>query len=98
LHGLPASFKPSSDALFPLTNGLKVFYETAMTVLTEAENESMLLAWSAGGATESRRSLKIKPDRSLLDSVRDDRFKQLWIRVWVQLDDSKAVQLRLRGK
>jgi hypothetical protein len=24
-----------------------------------------------------------------LDSVRDDRFKQLWIRVWVQLYDSK---------
>jgi len=36
------------DGPFFVAGGLKVFYETAMTVPTEAENESMLLAWSAG--------------------------------------------------
>ena len=34
-------------------------------------------------ATEIQRSLKTEPDRSLLASVRDDRFKQPQICVWV---------------
>jgi hypothetical protein len=41
--------------------------------------------------------LKTEPDWSLLDSVRDDRFKQLRICVWVQLYDPEIVQVRLRG-
>src|ERR1700720_1809686 len=55
--------------------------------------------WSGarGGATEIQRSLKTEPDWSLLDSVRDDRFKQLRICVWVQRYDSEMVQVRLRG-
>ena len=39
----------------------------------------------------------MEPDRSLLDSVRDDRFKQLWICIAVQLYDPEIVQVRLRG-
>jgi hypothetical protein len=35
------------------------------------------------GDTEIDGSLKMEPDRSLLASVRDDRFKQLRICVWV---------------
>ena len=40
---------------------------------------------------------KTESDRSLLYSVRDDRFKQLRICVWVQLDDPEIVQVRPRG-
>jgi hypothetical protein len=43
------------------------------------------------------RSLKTEPDRSLLASVRDDRFKQLRICVWVYRHDSEIVQVGLRG-
>ena len=58
----------------------------------------MRCCWcGARGATEIRRSLKTEPDWSLLDSVRDDRFKQLRICVWVQLYDPEIVQVRLRG-
>src|ERR1700731_2418629 len=50
-----------------------------------------------GSATEIHRSLKTEPDWSLLDSVRDDRFKQPRICVWVQLYDPEIVQVRLGG-
>src|ERR1700730_16136712 len=50
-----------------------------------------------GGATEFHRSLKTEPDWSLLDSVRDDRFKQPRICVWVLLYDPEIVQIALRG-
>src|SRR6202011_2552495 len=50
-----------------------------------------------GSATEIHRSLKTEPDWSLLDSVRDDRFKQHRICVWVQLYDPEIVQVRLGG-
>ena len=46
---------------------------------------------------EIDRSLKMEPDRSLLASVRDDRFKQLRICVWVYRHDSEIVQVGLRG-
>ena len=39
----------------------------------------------------------MESDRSLLASVRDDRFKQLRICVWVQLYDPEIVQVGLRG-
>src|ERR1700738_1967759 len=39
----------------------------------------------------------MEPDRSLLASVRDDRFKQLRICVWVYLYDPEIVQVGLRG-
>src|SRR5271165_6392468 len=43
---------------------------------------------------EFNRSLKTEPDRSLLAPVRDDRFKQLRICVWVELYDPEIVQVR----
>src|SRR5271166_3339544 len=46
---------------------------------------------------EFNRSLKTEPNRSLLASVRDDRFKQLRICVWVELYDAEMVQVGLRG-
>ena len=55
------------------------------------------LTEARGSATKIRRSLKTEPDRSLLASVRDDRFKQLRICVWVYLYDPEIVQVGLRG-
>jgi hypothetical protein len=49
-------------------------------MLGDAENELIPLVWSA---MEIRRRLKTEPDRSLLASVRDDRFKQLRICIGV---------------
>src|SRR5271166_2432384 len=46
---------------------------------------------------EFNRSLKTEPNRSLLASVRDDRFKQLRICVWVYLYDPEIVQVGLIG-
>src|ERR1700722_8672007 len=39
----------------------------------------------------------MEPDRSLLASVRDDRFKQFRICVWVQLYDPEIIQIGFRG-
>ena len=39
----------------------------------------------------------MEPDRSLLASVRDDRFKQFRIYVRMQLYDPEIIQIRLRG-
>jgi hypothetical protein len=58
----------------------------------------MLLVSSAGAVPRKFTGvLKTEPDWSLLDSVRDDRFKQPRICVWGQLYDPEIVQVRLRG-
>src|SRR5260370_18599283 len=87
----------SNPRLLCLTH---VYFWTALKPTprpVQPENELILLVRSAGSATEIRRSLKTEPDRSLLASVRDDRFKQRRICVWVYHYDAEIVQVGLRG-
>ena len=44
-----------------------------------------------------RRASELKPDRSLVGSVRDYRFELLQIGVWVYLHDPEMIDVRLGG-
>jgi hypothetical protein len=57
----------------------------------QPQNRSPFISAPLGWRPDAHQNLKTEPDRSLLVSVRDDRFKQLRICVWVELYDPEIV-------